>query len=82
MGLSFGFVSKGRVDPMLKYFVNTKDALDRLGADRAGVVSFEYITVAVCIVATVAVVFGVTGNSGFTDALSAGITRVSDGLNP
>ena len=67
---------------MWKYFVNTKDALNRLRADRAGVASFEYIIVAVSIIATVAVVFGVSGNSGFTDALSAGITRVSGGLNP
>ena len=64
---------------MLKYFV---DALNRLRADRAGVVSFEYIIVAVCIIAAVTAVFTVSGNNGFSDALSAGITRVSDTLNP
>ena len=43
---------------MLKYYVKSTEALKRLSTDKAGVVSFEYIIVAFCIVAAVAAVFG------------------------
>ena len=39
---------------MLKYYVKTRDLLQRLREDKDGVVSFEYIIVAACIVAAVA----------------------------
>jgi len=44
---------------MLKYYVKTTEALKRLGRDEDGVVSFEYIIVAFCVVAAVAAVFGI-----------------------
>jgi hypothetical protein len=48
---------------MLKLYVKAHDLLDRLSADKNGVVSFEYVIVAACIVLAVAAVFG-NGTSG------------------
>ena len=48
---------------MLKYYVKTTEALKRLRTDKDGVVSFEYVIVAACIVAAVAAAFG-TGTTG------------------
>ena len=43
---------------MLKYYIKTTEALKRLRTDNDGVVSFEYVIVAACIVAAVAAAFG------------------------
>ena len=43
---------------MLKYYVKTSDLLERLRTDKDGVVSFEYIIVAACIIGAVAAAFG------------------------
>ena len=43
---------------MLKFYVKGSDLLTRLRTDKDGVVSFEYIIVAACIVAAVAAAFG------------------------
>ena len=43
---------------MLKYYIKTTEALKRLRTDQDGVVSFEYVIVAACIVAAVVAVFG------------------------
>ena len=51
---------------MLKYYIKTTEALKRLRTDKDGVVSFEYVIVAACVVAAVVVAFG-TG----TGAVSA-----------
>ena len=48
---------------MLKYYIKTTEALKRLRTDKDGVVSFEYVIVAACIVGAVAAAFG-TGASG------------------
>ncbi len=49
---------------MLKYYIQTTEALKSLRADRAGVVSFEYVIVAACVVAAVVAVFSTgTGNT-------------------
>ena len=49
---------------MLKYYVKTTEALKRLRTDKDGVVSFEYVIVAACIVAAVVAAFGTgTGRS-------------------
>ena len=48
---------------MLKYYVKTTEALKRLRTDKDGVVSFEYVIVAACVVAAVVAAFG-TGASG------------------
>ena len=48
---------------MLKYYVKTSEAVKRLRTDKDGVVSFEYVIVAACIVAVVAAAFGTGGAS-------------------
>ena len=62
---------------MLKYFVKTTEALKRLRADQDGVVSFEYIIVAACIIGAVAAAFGTTGAGGIGAALTAGLAKIT-----
>ena len=45
---------------MFKVYIKATDLIDRLRNDKAGVVSFEYVIVAACIVGAVAAVFGTT----------------------
>jgi pilus assembly protein Flp/PilA len=66
---------------MLRYYVKATEALERLRADKDGVVSFEYIIVAFCIVAAVAAVFGATGSPGISAALSTALGHVTDAFN-
>jgi pilus assembly protein Flp/PilA len=65
---------------MLKYYVKASDLLNRLREDKDGVVSFEYIIVAACIVAAVAAAFGTGGTGPIVTALTAGITAISGAL--
>ena len=46
---------------MLKNYIET---VKRLGTDKDGVVSFEYVIVAACIVAAVVAAFGTGASSG------------------
>src|SRR5437763_14532979 len=62
---------------MLKYYVKTTEALKRLRADKDGVVSFEYVIVAVCIVGAVLAAFGTTTGTGIGSALSGGIAQIA-----
>jgi len=64
--------------PMLKYYVNTKEALKRLRADQDGVVSFEYLIVAACIIAVVSLAFGKGGP--LATAINTAITAISTAL--
>ena len=57
---------------MLKYYVKTTEALKRLRTDKDGVVSFEYVIVAVCIVVAVLAAFGTDTTTGIGAALVAG----------
>jgi len=61
---------------MLKYYVKTTEALKRLGRDEDGMVSFEYIIVAVCIIAAVLAAFGTDTTTGIGAALSGGIQKI------
>ena len=61
---------------MLKYYIKTTEALKALRADTNGVVSFEYVVVAFCIVTTVLAVFGATGNGAISGALSTAIGKI------
>jgi pilus assembly protein Flp/PilA len=61
---------------MLKCFVRASDLLTRLRKDKDGVVSFEYVIVAACIVAAVAAAFGTTTGSGIGLVLSNAITAI------
>ena len=66
---------------MLKYYVEAHDLLDRLRADKDGVVSFEYVIVAACIIGAVAAAFGTGTATGIGAALSAGITTITGAFN-
>ena len=63
---------------MLKYYIKTTEALKRLRADKAGVVSFEYVIVAACIIAVVSVAFGTGGP--LQGALTAGLNAIATAL--
>jgi Flp pilus assembly pilin Flp len=66
---------------MLKYYVKTTEALKRLRTDKDGVVSFEYIIVAFCIVAAVAAVFGTANSNGISSALNTALGNVITAFN-
>jgi Flp pilus assembly pilin Flp len=61
---------------MLKIYVKSSDLLARLRAEKDGVVSFEYVIVAACIVAAVAAAFGTGTASGIGQVLSTAITAI------
>ena len=61
---------------MLKYYFKTTETLKRLRMDKDGVVSFEYVIVAVCIIGAVLAAFGTNTNSGIGSALSGGIVQL------
>ena len=63
---------------MLRYYVKTTEALKRLRTDQDGVVSFEYIIVAVCIIAAVIAAFGTDNTTGIGNALANGIAKVTN----
>jgi Flp pilus assembly pilin Flp len=63
---------------MLKIYVKTSDLLSRLRSDKGGVVSFEYVIVAACIVAAVAAAFGTDATTGIGAALKSAITAIGD----
>ena len=65
---------------MLKYYIKATEALHRLRTDNDGVVSFEYVIVAACIVLVVAAVFGTTGGSTIGTKLNNAINAIN--LNP
>jgi len=67
---------------MLKFYVKASETLRQLRSDEQGVVSFEYIIVAVCIITTVGLVFAATGSDSISGALSTGVGRISTALNP
>ena len=61
---------------MLKLYFTLKSLRD----DQRGVVSFEFIIVAACIIATVALVFTAGGNNTISGALSTGIGAITSAL--
>ncbi|QOZ35173.1 hypothetical protein [Bradyrhizobium sp. CCBAU 53421] len=62
---------------MLRCFIEAREALVRLRTDRDGVVSFEYVIVAACIVAAVAAAFGTDATTGIGSALSSAISTIT-----
>jgi pilus assembly protein Flp/PilA len=61
---------------MLKYYIKTREALLRLRTDKDGVVSFEYVIVAACVVAAVVAAFGTGAGGNITTALTNAITAI------
>jgi pilus assembly protein Flp/PilA len=66
---------------MLKYYVKGSHLLDRLRTDKDGVVSFEYIIVAACIIGAVAAAFGTGATGAIGTALTGGITAIVGTFN-
>ena len=62
---------------MLNYYIKTAEALKNLRTDQNGVVSFEYIIVAACIIGAVAAAFGTGAGGAIATALSGGITAIT-----
>ena len=62
---------------MLNYYVKTTDALKNLRTDQDGVVSFEYVIVAACIIGAVVAAFGTGAAGGIGTALTTGLTAVT-----
>ncbi|MBR1179818.1 hypothetical protein JQ617_38030 [Bradyrhizobium sp. KB893862 SZCCT0404] len=60
----------------MKFYIEATRKLKSLYADRDGVVSFEYIIVAACIVAAVAAVFSTDTGAGIGSALSTGLSAI------
>jgi len=65
---------------MLKYYVQTSEALKRLRADQDGVVSFEYIIVAACIVTVVIAFFTGTGSTTIQAALTTAVGKITTAM--
>jgi pilus assembly protein Flp/PilA len=66
---------------MLNYYVKTTEALKNLRTDQEGVVSFEYIIVAACIIGAVAAAFGTGATGAIGTALTGGITAIVGAFN-
>ena len=62
---------------MLELFHSATQALKQLRADQDGVVSFEYIIVAVCIIGAVSAVFGIGAQGAIGQALTGGINAIT-----
>jgi pilus assembly protein Flp/PilA len=63
---------------MLKFYV---EMMKRLSTDEDGVVSFEYIIVAACIIGAVVAAFGTGAGGAIATALSGGITSIVGQFN-
>ena len=61
---------------MLKYYIKSNEALKRLRTDKDGVVSFEYVIVAACIIGAVVAAFGTGSGGAIATALTSGITAI------
>jgi Flp pilus assembly pilin Flp len=66
---------------MLKYYIKTREALLRLRTDKDGVVSFEYVIVAACIVGAVMIAFGSGASGPIATALSGAIGKITAAIN-
>ena len=60
---------------MLKFY---GEMMKRLSTDEDGVVSFEYIIVAVCIIGAVGAVFGGGAGGAIGQSLAAGIAAITN----
>ena len=66
---------------MLKYYVKTCEAVNRLRTDKAGVVSLEYVIVGACVCAVVVVLFSGTGTNTLNGALASGFTKIANSIS-
>ncbi|MGY3697432.1 pilus assembly protein Flp/PilA [Bradyrhizobium sp. USDA 3240] len=66
---------------MLQSYIKITEGLKRLRTDKDGVVSFEYVIVAACIVAAVAAAFGTGTTAGIGKILSDSITSIGTAVS-
>jgi Flp pilus assembly pilin Flp len=66
---------------MLKYYIKTTEALKGLRKDQDGVVSFEYVIVAACIVGAVLIAFGTGSGGNIATALEGAINKITAAVN-
>ena len=66
---------------MLKYYIATSEALKNLRDDKRGVVSFEYIIVAACVVTVVIAFFTGTGGSTISTALTTAVGKITTAMS-
>ncbi|MGY2987446.1 pilus assembly protein Flp/PilA [Bradyrhizobium sp. USDA 4508] len=64
------------LSPMLQSYIKIAEGLRRLRTDKDGVVSFEYVIVAACIVAAVSAAFGTGTASGIGSVLTTSLTSI------
>ncbi len=76
-GLSNIAIQLTGTELMLNLYVKAREAFYHVRDDRSGVVSFEYVVVAACIVGVVALAFGGGSNSLIYQALSSAISSIS-----
>ncbi|MGY8684333.1 hypothetical protein Q2941_42260 [Bradyrhizobium sp. UFLA05-153] len=62
---------------MLRYYVETTEALKRLRTDKDGVVSLEYVIVGACVCAVVLLLFTGTGTNTLSGALNTGFGAIA-----
>ena len=61
---------------MLKLYIQAREAVNRARTDERGVVSFEYVIVAACVVIAVGVAFGTNGTTGIGQALTNALNTI------
>jgi Flp pilus assembly pilin Flp len=66
---------------MLRSYIQVREAARRLRRDERGVVSFEYVIVACCIVAAVVFAFGSGTTGAIASALSNAIGKITTVIN-
>ncbi|MBR0953651.1 hypothetical protein [Bradyrhizobium canariense] len=66
---------------MLRYRVKSTDALKRLRTDQDGVVSFEYVMLAACLVGSVSAAFGTGTDGAVATVLTSGVNMISAAIS-
>jgi len=66
---------------MLRYYVKTRDLLERLRTDKDGTVSWEYILVAALVIVAVGTAFGPGATGAVEVALANGVAKIVTSFN-
>jgi pilus assembly protein Flp/PilA len=61
---------------MTKFYIKGREAILRVRTDKNGVVSFEYVIVAACVVGAVVLAFGTGAGGAIATALGTAITAI------
>ena len=65
---------------MPKYYIKAREAVERLRADNAGVVSLEYVIVGAVVCVVVLALFNGTGTNTLQGALTSGFTVIQSAM--